>query len=183
MTQAAFAYTVYSQALMYAVRTTREKRFGSNSDYDLALSAAERAIVLDPNFAPGYSALANVLLASGRSADSLAAAKKALRLDPLNQVWLYSLEEGLADVSMGRYQEAIPVLKDRLANQPNELLAHEWLAASYAAVGRLSDAQAQVAEVRRISPSFSVETQKRFSIVKEGVWDRNYAYLALAGLK
>ena len=48
----------------------------------------------------------------------------------------------------------------------------------------MDDARAEAAEVMRISPGFSLETQKRFSIVKKGpMLDRNYAYMAQSGLK
>ncbi len=181
----AFAYVVLSNAYMFLTRARHGKRLDSTSDYDQSLSAAERAITIDPNFAPGYSALAYVLESSGRSAESLALIKKALRLDPNNHGWPpYLLIEALAYTYMGRYEEAIPVYKEHLVHHPNDVIAHEWLAASYVGVGRLGDARAEAAEVMRISPSFSLETQKRFSIVKKGpMLDRNYAYMVQAGLK
>jgi adenylate cyclase len=170
---------------MFLARARHGKRLDATSDYDQSLSAAERAITIDPNFAPGYNALAYVLESSGRPAESVAVIKKALRLDPNNHGWPpYLLIEALAYTYMGRYEEAIPVFKEQLVYHPNDVIAHEWLAASYAGVGRLDDARAEAAEVRRISPSFSLETQKRFSIVKKGpMLDRNYAYMAQAGLK
>jgi len=181
----AFAYVVLSNAYMFLTRARHGKRLDSTSDYDQSLSAAERAITIDPNFAPGYSALAYVLESSGRSAESLALIKKALRLDPNNHGWPpYLLIEALAYTYMGRYEEAIPVYKEHLVHHPNDVIAHEWLAASYVGVGRLDDARLEAAEVMRISPGFSIETQKRFSIVKKGpMLDRNYAYMAQAGLK
>ncbi len=181
----AFAYVVLSNAYMFLTRARHGKRLDSTSDYDQSLSAAERAITIDPNFAPGYSALAYVLESSGRSAESLALIKKALRLDPNNHGWPpYLLIEALAYTYMGRYEEAIPVFKEQLVYHPNDVIAHEWLAASYVGVDRLDDARAEAAEVMRISPGFSLETQKRFSIVKKGpMLDRNYAYMAQAGLK
>jgi adenylate cyclase len=174
-----------SPFLQHPARSRRGKRLDAASDYDQSLTAAQRAIAIDPNFAPGYASLAYVLESSGRSAEAVVVLKKGMRLDPSNNGWpWYLLIEGLAYTYMGRYEEAIPVFKEDLAHRPNDLIAHEWLAASYAGVGRLDDARAEAAEVMRISPSFSLETQKRFSIVKKGpMLDRNYAYMAQAGLK
>ncbi len=181
----AFAYTVLSYAYMFSARSRRGKRLDATSDYDQSLTAAQRAIAIDPNFAPGYASLAYVLESSGRSAEAIVLLKKAIRLDPRNHGWpSYLTTEALAYTYMGRYEEAIPVFKEDLARNPNDLIAHEWLAACYIGVGRVDDARAEAGEVMRISPGFSLELQKQMSIVKKGpMLDRNYAYMAQAGLK
>src|SRR5713101_5275863 len=181
----AFAYTVLSYAYMFSARSRRGKRLDATSDYDQSLTAAQRAIAIDPNFAPGYASLAYVLESSGRPAESIGAVEKAMRLDPRNSEWPpYLLTEALAYTYMGRYEEAIPVFKEDLVRHPNDLIAHEWLAACFVGVGRMDDARAEAAEVMRISPGFSLELQKQMSIVKKGpMLDRNYAYMAEAGLK
>src|SRR5713101_3861838 len=181
----AFAYTMLSTAFMFSTRSRRGKRLDAASDYDQSLTAAQRAIAIDPNFAPGYASLAYVLESSGRSAEALVVLKKGMRLDPSNNGWpWYLLIEGLAYTYMGRYEEALPVFKEDLAHRPNDLIAHEWLAACYIGVGRVDDARAEAAEVMRISPGFSLEYQKQMSIVEKGpMLDRNYAYMAKAGLK
>ena len=181
----AFAYTVLSYAYMFSARSRRGKRLDATSDYDQSLTAAQRAIAIDPNFAQGYASLAYVLESSGRPAESIGAVEKAMRLDPRNSEWPpYLLTEALAYTYMGRYEEAIPVFKEDLVRHPNDLIAHEWLAACFVGVGRMDDARAEAAEVMRISPGFSLELQKQMSIVKKGpMLDRNYAYMAEAGLK
>ena len=181
----AFAYTVLSYAYMFSARSRRGKRLDATSDYDQSLTAAQRAIAIDPNFAQGYASLAYVLESSGRPAESIGAVEKAMRLDPRNSEWPpYLLTEALAYTYMGRYEEAIPVFKEDLVRHPNDLIAHEWLAACFVGVGRMDDARAEAAEVMRISPGFSLELQKQMSIVKKGpMLDRNYAYMAQAGLK
>jgi ribosomal protein L40E len=51
-------------------------------------------------------------------------------------------------------------------------------------VGRADDGQAQAAKVMRINPGFTLEYQKQHSVVIKGpILDRNYAYMARAGLK
>jgi adenylate cyclase len=181
----AFAYTLLSAAYMFSARSRRVKRLDATSDYDQSLTAAQRAIAIDPNFARGYAALAYVLESSGRPAEAVEAVKKAIRLDPRNHAWpAYLTYEALAYTYMGQYEEAIPVFKEDLAHNPNDLIAHEWLAACYIGVGRLEDARAEAAEVMRINPGFSLEYQKQHSVVIKGpILDQNYAYMAKAGLK
>jgi adenylate cyclase len=151
-----FAYTALSAAYVFSLRSKRIKRLDASSDYDQSLTAAQRAITIDPNFALGYSVLAYVLESSGRPADAIVVIKKALRLDPNNHGSPgYSLVEALAYTYMGWYEEAITAYKQELAHNPNDLIAHEWLAASYAGVGRMDDAHAEAAEVMRISRFFA----------------------------
>jgi predicted Zn-dependent protease len=55
---------------------------------------------------------------------------------------------------MGRYEEAIPSLKEHVTIFPDQLWGHFMLAGAYTALGRNQEAQAEAAEVRRISPQF-----------------------------
>jgi adenylate cyclase len=170
----AFAYTMLSAAYMWSKR-----------DYEQSLMAAQRAIAIDPNSAPAYVSLAYTLEASGRPAEALAVLKKAMRLDPSNRESSeYLLIEGVAYELMGQCEEAIPVFKGHLARHPNDLIAHDNLAACYIEVGRVNDARAEAAEVMRINPGFSLEYQKRHSVVKEQpMRERIYSDMAKAGLK
>jgi hypothetical protein len=58
---------------------------------------------------------------------------------------------------MGKYAEAIPMLKRHLARYPNNLGAHGNLIVDYIEPGREKEAREQAAEVLRISPQFSLE--------------------------
>ncbi len=155
-------------------------------DYNNSLAAAQRAIAIDPNFAPGYSSLAAALeYMGGRPAEAIRSVEKAIRLDPRNRSgwppYLFIEAQGYA--FMGRYEEAIPILKEYLARHPNVLIAHYWLAACYIEVGRVDDARAEAAEVMRINPGFSLERQKQSTPLREPLRDRYYGDMAKAGLK
>ena len=151
----AFAYTVLSYAYIW-----------SKSNYDLSLTAAQHAIAIDPNFAPGYASLASALGASGWLVEDIRAVQKAIRLDPRNDGFPpYLATEGIAYFFMGRYEEAIPVFKELLARHPNDLVAHNYLAACYIEVGRVDDARAEAAEAMRINPDFSVELIRRHALM------------------
>jgi TolB-like protein/class 3 adenylate cyclase/Tfp pilus assembly protein PilF len=151
--------------------------------YDQAIAEAERAIALDPNSAVGYRGLAEIMDFSGKPAEAVGLAEKAMRLDPRNRD-LYLFFEGEAYNQMGRYQEAIPILKRHLARYPNTLGAHEQLIVDYTELGREDEARAAAAEVLRISPQFSVDADMQILPFKDPAWrKRFYADMRKAGLK
>jgi tetratricopeptide (TPR) repeat protein len=88
--------------------------------YDQAIADGERSIALEPNSAHRYWYLANTLIFSGEPAGAIDLAKKAMRLDPRHED-LYLVEVGFAYSVMGRYEEAIPVIKRSLAAYPNNI--------------------------------------------------------------
>ena len=81
-----------------------------HSRYDQAVADAKRAVAINPNYAQGYHALADVLVIYGKPEEAIRAAQKAIRLDP-NGKDLRLLDVGVAYVEMGRYEEAVPILK------------------------------------------------------------------------
>ncbi len=165
------AYSMLSVADLFAKR-----------DYDQGIAAAQHAIAIDPNFALGYGCLAWMLEVSGRPAEAVEATEKAIRLDPFNRGF-YSALEGFAYAYMGRYGDAIPRLKGSLARYPNAIAARTVLIACYIELGRTGEARAEAAEVMRINPSFSLEMQRKNSVMKEPMRDRLYGDMAQAGLK
>jgi TolB-like protein len=130
--------------------------------HDQALAEGQRAIDLDANFAPAYFWMAETLVYSGKPAEAVGMAQKAMRLDPRNQD-LYLREIGRAYNRMGRYAEAVPVLKRYLARYPNQLAGHAALVITYVELGRDADGRAEVAEILRISPGASVEGFKKIN--------------------
>jgi adenylate cyclase len=148
--------------------------------YDSAVSAAERAIALEPNLAFAYSAQAFALDYS-KPAEAVVAAQKAMRLDPLMGD-LYAFPKGVAYALMGQYDQAIPALKTYLACQ-NSIPARLYLIVCYVELGRDEEARAEAAEVMRISPQFSLAAQKQMSAFKAPLRDRLIADLGKSGLK
>jgi adenylate cyclase len=151
--------------------------------YDEAVAEAERAISLDPNSSLGYVALADIMDLSGKPTEAIGLAEKAMRLDPRNREG-YLFEEGWSYTQMGRYADAIPILKRHLARYPNNTAAHSVLVVDYTELDREDEARAEAAEVLRISPHFSLDKWMRISPQKDQtVRNRSYADLRKAGLK
>ena len=85
---------------------------------------------------------------------------------------------------MGRYEEAIVLLKKFLGQYPNQLGAHLNLATAYQEVGREEEARAEVAQVLRLNPNYSLETLKKMNLQKDpALAERSLAALRKAGLK
>jgi adenylate cyclase len=148
--------------------------------HDQAVADGERAVAINPNYAQGYQVLADALLNAGKPADAVPAAQKAMRLDPAHADFFeYSL--GMAYVEMGRYDAAIPILKQHLAAYPNNLVGYLALVIAYAELGRNADARAQAAEINRISPGFTLASLPR---TKNEAWNkRSRDDLRKAGLQ
>jgi adenylate cyclase len=151
--------------------------------HDQAIAAAERAVALDPNDAEGYARLGETLNWAGRPEEALAMIEKATRLNPRSPV-RYSVYVGHAYYLTGRYEEAIAVLKGVLTRNPDMLTTHLYLAAIYSELGREAEARAEVVEVLRISPSYSLGVyRQRFLYKDPAVLERQLVALRKAGLK
>jgi len=109
-----------------------------------AQKSLERAIQLNPNFAPAYAALSSLYgVHDERLEDALAAARKAAELEPGDAA--YYLNVGMVLLRMGRIEEAHKIGQDVLAaaKTPQEKAFAEVFAGQ---VERFQDAQAQRTE-------------------------------------
>jgi tetratricopeptide (TPR) repeat protein len=64
-------------------------------------------------------------------------------------------------------EEAISALKKAIQLAPDFLYAHLHLAATYSKMGREKEARAEVAEILRINPKFSLDLFAKTSRYKE----------------
>jgi len=82
---------------------------------------------------------------------------------------------GLAHYMLKEYSQALPVLRDYVSRAPNLRAAHVWLAATYAQMGQLEEAGAEVAEVLRLVPNYSIAgTARRLVAFKRPKDDRHF---------
>jgi adenylate cyclase len=123
---------------------------------DQAVVEAERAVAINPNFAPGYEQLSMALLvAANRPEAALRAGERAARLDPVREDY-YAYLVGDALVEQNRYQEGISVLKRHLKGYPDNIIAHAFLLVAYSELGHEQEARTEAAEVMRINPRFTL---------------------------
>jgi adenylate cyclase len=148
--------------------------------YAEALTEAQRAIALGPNDASGYEWLAWIMNNTRRRAEAIDLAEKAMRLDPRNHD-RYLYIEGWSYTQMGRYEEAIPLLK---RSYTTLLAFHYVLVVDYIELGREPQARAEATEIMRIIPNFSVDTfVQGFPNQDETYKERVRTDLHKAGLK
>jgi Flp pilus assembly protein TadD len=83
-----------------------------------------------------------------------------------------------------QYKHAIAPLKKAIAFSSNYLPAHVNLAICYAELGWEEEAQAEAAEILRLSPNFSVEMLRRMIPAEDpAIVERYLTALRKAGLK
>ncbi len=155
--------------------------YSALSEMDAARAEAaevERAAALDPNSASGYGGMAEVMNATGRPAEALAAAEKVMRLDPKNREYLY--EQGRADTQLGKWEEGISAMNAFLARHPDQVWPHLDLAVDYVELGQNKAARAQIAKILQLNPQFSLKlaVEGEFPAQRERAAD-----LRKAGLK
>jgi TolB-like protein/class 3 adenylate cyclase len=151
--------------------------------HEQAITEAERAIAVNPNEADAYWALGFILNYVQRYQDALGAVEKAMRLNPHYPPY-YLLELGKAYRFLGQPEKALAALKGALARNPNFLPARLQLAGIYSGLDQKEEARAEVAEILRLSPNFSLEVHQQSVPYKDpAVLERYIDSLRKAGLK
>ncbi len=151
--------------------------------HEQAIAELENAIALSPNDADWLANLGSFLNWDGRPEKAIGLVKKAMRLNPMYPVW-YLWNLGHTHFLMGRYEEAIEILKRTRDRNPNFLPAHVYLAASYSERGRQKEARAEAAEVEKLNPQTSMDAWKqRLPYKDKAVLERLFDSLRKAGLK
>jgi TolB-like protein/Tfp pilus assembly protein PilF len=151
--------------------------------HDKGIQECERGVALEPNSANAHFFLNLALRYAGRAKEAITMCKEAIRLDPIPMSHYY---QGLTNAYClaGQYEEAITAGIKAVHLEPNNLIAHAFLAAAYILGGMEEEALAEAKEVLRINPRFSVEQWAKTMPYKNQA-DRDLVINALrkAGLK
>jgi tetratricopeptide (TPR) repeat protein len=128
---------------------------GDNEASQAEVAEVQRLVALEPNSAIAYLALADASNGAGRPTQALAALKEAIRLDPswADKLADRSMSQGWAYSQLGRWQQAISVLKRYQFTDLPRL--HVLLAVDYVELGRDDAARTEVAEILRLYPQIS----------------------------
>ena len=113
----------------------------------------------------------------GRFDDALATFQQADRYDtPPASRWTWLLGAGMANVLMGRDEEALPWLQRSIAITPASGRSHLMLAAAYQRLGRFEQARAAIAEGLRLRPGTNRQSvwppMKNASPICIAAWER-----------
>jgi adenylate cyclase len=148
------------------------------------IAAAERAVELDPSFAPAHAWLGGFLASHGRLEEGLASAEKAIRLSPRDPLlWFYFHRLANVHFHARRYEDAVEWARRSIRRNPRFPYSRATLAAAYAHFGRLDDARAEVEELLRVQPGFSLAFVRERSVSDPEYRDHYLDGLHKAGLK
>jgi tetratricopeptide (TPR) repeat protein len=126
------------------------------------IAECERALALDPNMARAHAMIGLGKNFSGRPDETEAHVKEALRLSPRDDFasqWM--LSAGAAKLHLRADEEAVAWLGRSIESDRNWPLAHFFLAAALANLGRLEEARAATQAGLALDPTFTI---RRFQL-------------------
>jgi adenylate cyclase len=139
--------------LLGSVQSNRKQLTEALQHYQLALS-------LNANDADAAAHMANLLIDLGRFDEALEWLKRAVRLNPLHPAWyLYAIGE--ANYGAKRYEQALEPLRSAAHRYPNFITPRRHLAATYAQLGRLDEARAEMEVALGRDPSLSISFYRK----------------------
>jgi adenylate cyclase len=127
-----------------------------NRQYDEALVEVKRCLALSPSSAEGHLQLATVHCYTGHALRAVETLNAYLKVDPLYPpLALHFLAQ--AQLSLGRFEDAVTTLKRRLEREPNSENGYALLASCYGHLGQIDASRSAWAEVLKLAPDFTVE--------------------------
>ena len=120
-------------------------------DIGAMLALVERALALNPSFARGWFISGVLRLYAGQPEIAIEHAEASLRLSPRARVGWALLTIGAAHFYARRFDEAVPKLLLAIQEDPSLPNPYRYLAACYAHIGRLDEAQTVIRRLRPIT--------------------------------
>jgi TolB-like protein/Tfp pilus assembly protein PilF len=127
------------------------------NQHDASIAAFEKAMALNPNYVDWRFGFA--LIYGGESQRALDVVHAYMRLDPFC-VPTASLVLGFAHYMLEQYAQALPLLRDYVAQVPTDRYGHRVLTATFAHLGQLEEARAAAADLLRVQPRFTIATAR-----------------------
>jgi TolB-like protein len=123
-----------------------------------AVAEFERALALDPNLAAAHAYIGDAKIFIGRAGETEAHVNEALRLSPHDgRAWLWMLFAGGAKLTLGADEEAVAWLRRSIEINRTFPLAHFFLAAALANLGKLDEAQAETRAGLTLDSTFTIQ--------------------------
>ena len=135
----------------------------ARGEYEAAVTAAEQGIAAEPNFEIPHVLRGMALAAQGRILPALASIRRALRLNPRPNPG-QRLAIAFVNYRAGQIDEAIALLEEARAENPDLILARLFLIRHRDSEGRGNDARVLAEEVLRINPDLTAEEGERMLV-------------------
>jgi TolB-like protein len=130
-------------------------------DLDSGVVFLDRALALNPNFAPAWTLSGWLRAYRGEPDVAIEHHARAMRLSPLDPI-VYHMQVGtaFAHVLAGRYAEALPWAETPFRAEPDYLPAAGVTAAARALAGHVEQARQAMQHLRRIDPALRISNLK-----------------------
>jgi TolB-like protein len=126
----------------------------SGSEYtDTAMTVVERSLTLSPSRAHSWLVSGWIRLWAGQPESAIEHLNTSLRLNPRGPRPMHTLGIGVAHFLSRQFDDALPMLHASNQELPNFGETYRFLAASYAHLGRLDQAQEMMERLRTVSPA------------------------------
>jgi adenylate cyclase len=128
----------------------------NKKDYRRWTDESEKALSLNPNYAPATAARGILYIYTGEPAKAIPYIERAMRLDPtLPAQYFHFL--GTAYFVASDYETAAKMFKYRITANPNTDLSRAFLASTLGHLGRAEEARRVWQELKQINPRYSLE--------------------------
>jgi adenylate cyclase len=121
-------------------------------DIGAMIGLVERALAMNPSFAAGWFRSGLLRLFAGQPDLAIEHVETSLRLSPHERIGVPLFVIGTGHFFMHRFDAAAAKLLLSIQDHPGFPASYRTLAACYAHMGRVDDARAIIAELRRITP-------------------------------
>jgi adenylate cyclase len=125
-------------------------------DSEAEIEMADRAVALNPNSWRTWNCRGYVYRVAGLPEEAIRSFERAVRMSPVDPLlYMTFLGTGVALIELGRFDEAIVVLKKAL-RQNLYVATYRCLASAFAHLGRDAEAHDAAARVLEIDPAFTI---------------------------
>ena len=149
---------------------------------DKAIASGQQGVTLDPDDDLARALFGEILNCAARPQEGLEQITKAIDLNPFHAFWYEYVQAHSYDL-LGRQEEAIELMNKVLAIIPDFIPARRHLAVIYVDLNRMQEARAEIAEILRINPGYSIsEWSARARYTDPAIRQRFVDNLRKAGL-
>jgi tetratricopeptide (TPR) repeat protein len=152
------------------------------SQFEEAVEALERAVLLSPSYADGYALLGLIENNLGHGEVAIRLIEKGMKLNP-HYSWDYLYNLGRARYALGHYQQASDYLQEALERNESPSHPRLFLIASYVQLDQQDDAEWEAMQLDVSHPEITLShLQQTLPIADAELMQRLISDLRSAGI-